>query len=74
MVGQPDLEGFADLIEPRERAALVYDRLALLSPPPSASTRKRVLAQDHAALDAWWDSLGLGSSRLFRIWRGRPAI
>lgn len=58
----------------RERAALVYDRLALLSPPPSASTRKRVLAQDHAALDAWWDSLGLGSSRLFRIWRGRPAI
>jgi hypothetical protein len=57
-------------LEP-EGAGVVYDGLIALAPLPSGVTRERVLARDRAALDAWWDSLGLGSRGLFRIWRAR---
>jgi hypothetical protein len=50
-------------------AAIVYERLAALAPPPPSVTRALVLAKDAAALEAWWDSLGLGSSSLFKTWR-----
>ena len=53
-------------------AALVYERLADLAPPPSSASRQRVLAKDRDALEAWWESLGLGSSSLFKLWRARP--
>jgi hypothetical protein len=52
-------------------AAVVCDRLVVLAPPPPGVTRERVLARDGASLEAWWDSLGLGSSSLFRTWRAR---
>lgn len=55
-------------------AALVYERLLLLAPPPPFVTRQRVLAKDRDALEAWWESLGLGSSSLFKMWRARPAL
>jgi hypothetical protein len=58
----------------RAGAALVYDRLVALAPPPPGVTRDRVLARDGASLEAWWDSLGLGSSSLFRTWRARPGL
>jgi hypothetical protein len=54
--------------------APVYDRLVVLAPPPPGVTRERVLARDGTSLEAWWDSLGLGSSRLFRTWRARPEL
>ncbi len=39
-----------------EREA-VYDRLALLSPPPPAVDRAAALRGDASALQAWWDDL-----------------
>jgi len=50
-------------------ASRVYDRLVVLAPPPPKVTRDRVLARDRAALDAWWDSLGLGDTRWYRTYR-----
>jgi hypothetical protein len=35
----------------------VYDRLAVLSPPPQGVERERVLALDAAALDRWYDEI-----------------
>lgn len=57
---------------PAERAR-VYERLAAFVPPPPGVTRDAVLRGDRAALDAWWNALGLDSTswwRLFtRPWR-----
>jgi hypothetical protein len=47
----------------------VYDRLAKLVPPPAAATREAVLKGDRAALDQWWDSLGLDSATWWRLWK-----
>jgi hypothetical protein len=55
----------------RADAARVFDRLAALAPPPAGVTRDRVLAMDRAALDAWWNSFGLGDAELFSRWRAR---
>lgn len=52
-------------------AALVHDRLAMLAPPPPGVTRQRVLAGDHSALDAWWNTFGLGEVGFFRMWMKR---
>lgn len=57
-------------LDPRS-TALVYDRLAVLEPPPPDVTRERVLAGDCAALDAWWDRFGFGSVSQFRMWMDR---
>jgi len=57
----------------RRQAERVYDRLAQLAPPPASVRRDLVLAGDRVALDAWWDSLGLGEAALFRTWKLRPA-
>jgi hypothetical protein len=46
---------------PDERSQ-VCDRLTALAPPPAGVTCEAVLRGDRRALDAWWDSLGLGSS------------
>ncbi len=48
----------------------VVERLARLAPPPPEAAPQRVLQLDRAALDAWWDTFGLGSSSLFRAWEG----
>jgi len=51
-----------------ERAAIA-SRLAELAPPPDRATASRAAAGEQAALDAWWESLGLGSSGWWRSWR-----
>ncbi len=42
---------------PDERAQ-VYDRLAVLVPPPPNATRSKIVANDRAARDEWWNALG----------------
>jgi hypothetical protein len=42
-----------------EERARVYDRLAALQLPPEGVTRERVLQGDRAALEGWWDRLGV---------------
>jgi hypothetical protein len=34
-------------------------------------TRERVLNGDRAALDAWWNTFGLGEVTFFRVWMER---
>jgi len=53
----------------RASAAKVYERLAILAPPPPQVTRDRILNRDRIALDAWWDSFGIGDSRWYRTFR-----
>lgn len=47
---------------PEERAR-VYDRLALLGPPPRSVTRDAVLSGNREALMSWWDSFGFEGTR-----------
>jgi hypothetical protein len=47
----------------------IFDRLSALASPPPALDRNAALAGDRAALDAWWNSFGLGDVALFRKWR-----
>ena len=51
---------------PEERAQ-VYDRLAALSPPPDGVTRAAVLAGNRAALDRWWDSIGVNTGSWWNL-------
>jgi hypothetical protein len=52
----------------------VYARLAALVPPPAGVTREGVLRGDHAMLDRWWDELGFGDMKWWRLWqRSWPA-
>jgi hypothetical protein len=53
----------------RER---VFAALAAGVPPPPGVTRDAVLRLDHAALDAWWNALGLGDAAFWRKWKGSP--
>lgn len=56
-------------VEPQERK-VVYDRLALLVPPPRGVTREGVVRGDRGMRDLWWDQLGLGGSTWWRMWKG----
>lgn len=53
-----------------ERTAVV-DALAARAPMPAAVTRDAVLRLDRAALDQWWDTLGLDEASWWRKWK-RP--
>lgn len=54
----------------RER---VYARLAALVPPPAGVTREGVMAGDRSMLDRWWNELGFGEMKWWRLWqRGWP--
>ena len=55
-------------VDPATRGRIV-DRLAGLAPPPPGVDRARLRAADRVALDAWWNSFGLGDVALFRTWR-----
>jgi hypothetical protein len=57
-------------VDPADRGAVV-DALADQAPMPDGVTRDAVLKADKAALDRWWDALGLGDSAWWRTWR-RP--
>lgn len=53
---------------PDERAR-VYERLAVLVPPPSGVTREAVLRGERAALARWWDALGVDTATWWRLWK-----
>jgi hypothetical protein len=53
-----------------DRAAVV-DALAARVPMPPAVARDAVLRLDRAALDQWWDALGLDEATWWRKWK-RP--
>jgi hypothetical protein len=53
---------------PVDDRGLVYDRLAVLAPPPSSVTREGILRLDQQMLDLWWNELGLGDISLWRHW------
>jgi FecR-like protein len=44
----------------------VYDRLAVLAPPPGGVTRDGILWLDRQMLDSWWNSLGYGDVYIWR--------
>jgi hypothetical protein len=44
----------------------VYDRLAVLAPPPTDVTREGILRLDRKMLDSWWNSFGYGDVYLWR--------
>jgi hypothetical protein len=56
-------------VAPASRAAVV-DALAARVPPPAAITREAVMRLDKAALDQWWDALGLREASWWRMWKG----
>jgi hypothetical protein len=49
--------------------ARVYERMAVLVPPPPGVTRADVLSGKRDAIDRWWDSLGLDSATWWRLWK-----
>jgi hypothetical protein len=52
----------------------VYTRLAELVPPPAGVTREGIMSGDRRMLDHWWDQLGFGEMKWWRLWqRGWPA-
>jgi hypothetical protein len=46
----------------------VYDRLAVLAPPPNSVTREGILHLDRTMLDTWWSSFGFGDISLWRTY------
>jgi hypothetical protein len=46
--------------------AMVYDRLAQLSPPPDNVSREGILSGDRAMLDRWWNTFGYGAIEMWR--------
>jgi len=52
-------------VDPSDRAAVV-DALTEVLPMPSGVTRDAVLRLDPAALDGWWNTLGLGEASWWR--------
>lgn len=52
-----------------DERARVYDRMAVLAPPPTGVTREAVLRGDRAATARWWDSLGLDGTTGWRLWK-----
>lgn len=48
--------------------AKVYDRFAILVPPPPGVTRDGILHLDQSMLNLWWNALNLGDIYLWRYW------
>jgi hypothetical protein len=55
-------------VDAADRSAVV-DALAAHAPMPAGVTREAVLRLDRAALDQWWDSLGLRDATWWRRWK-----
>lgn len=47
----------------------VFDRLAAFVPPPAGVTRDGIRAGRREMLDAWWDTLDLGTTAWWRMWK-----
>jgi hypothetical protein len=56
-------------VPPDDRAAVV-DALAARVAMPSGVTRDAVMRLDKAAMDQWWDALGLLDTTWWRKWKG----
>ena len=56
-------------LPPPERPT-VFERLAVLVPPPEAVGREAAVRGDPAALDLWWDALDLDDVTWWRKWKG----
>ena len=56
-------------VTPDERDR-VFDRMAMLVPPPEGVTRDGIRRRNRHMLDLWWDALGLESASWWRIWKG----
>jgi hypothetical protein len=54
---------------PVTERARVFAKLASFAPPPAGVTLDGVRAGDRAMLDAWWDSMGLGTASWWRTWK-----
>jgi hypothetical protein len=52
-----------------EERRRVFDRMAVLAPPPAGVTREAVLSGNRGAIDSWWNTLGLESTTWWRIWK-----
>jgi FecR protein/Putative zinc-finger len=52
-----------------EDRARVYDKMAMLSPPPAGVTREGILALDQKMLDAWRDAM---ETTWIGVWKGVP--
>jgi hypothetical protein len=57
-------------VQPGDRAR-VYDRLAQLITVPASVTREGVVAGDPKMIDALWDTLDLGLTSWWRMWKSR---
>jgi hypothetical protein len=49
--------------------ARVYERLAVLVPPPEGVTRELILAGNRVALNRWWDQLGVEGTSWWRLFK-----
>lgn len=56
---------------PAAQRSAVYDRLAQLVPIPGTVTRDGVVGGNSQMVDALWDSLGLGNTSWWRMWKSR---
>jgi hypothetical protein len=54
-----------------DERARVYERLAVLVPPPDGVTRELILAGNRVALDRWWDHLGVDVRTWWRLFKKR---
>jgi len=46
----------------------VYDRLAVLAPPPKEVTREGIVRLDQEMMDSWWNALGYGDVYLWHMY------
>jgi hypothetical protein len=51
-----------------EQRALVYNRMAELTPPPANVTKEGILRLDQPMLDLWWNELGFDDISVWRYW------
>jgi hypothetical protein len=56
---------------PVDRRGQVYDRLAQFITMPQDVTREGVLAGDSKMIDALWDTLDLGNTAWWRLWKSK---
>ena len=56
-------------VSPGDRAAVIA-ALDARVPMPAGVTRDAVMRLDKAALDQWWDALGLRDASWWRKWKG----
>ncbi|MGH8459299.1 MAG: hypothetical protein ACRESV_08105, partial [Nevskiales bacterium] len=54
--------------EGAEARGLIYDRLAVLLPPPAGITREGIVQGNQKMIDSWWTRLGVASPNKWKFW------